>query len=251
MKPTTNKEQLSLSKQMFLALKQAETKLDMMERSRSEPIAIIGIGCRFPGNANTPESFWELLSNGKDSVREIPLERWDIDSYYDPNPDTPGKMYIRHAALVDQVDRFDPQFFGISGREAHSLDPQQRFILEVTWEALERAGINPQQLKNTQTGVFLGIGQNDYANLGLSQVENISPYDGTGNGFCFAAGRLSYSLGLQGPSIAIDTACSSSLVAIHEACQSLRQGESNLALAGGVQLILSPQMTTALSRLKA
>ncbi|RQH10614.1 MgcI [Okeania hirsuta] len=251
MEPSTKKEQLSLSKQMFLALKQAETKLEMMERSRSEAIAIIGIGCRFPGNANTPESFWELLSNGKDSVREIPLERWDIDSYYDPNPDTPGKMYIRHAALVEQVDRFDPQFFGISGKEAHSLDPQQRFILEVTWEALERSGIDPQQLENTQTGVFLGIGQNDYANLGFSQVENISPYDATGNGFCFAAGRLSYFLGLQGPSIAIDTACSSSLVAIHEACQSLRQGESNLALAGGVQLILSPQVTTALSKLKA
>ncbi|NEQ40110.1 MAG: SDR family NAD(P)-dependent oxidoreductase [Okeania sp. SIO3I5] len=251
MEPTTKKDQLSLSKQMFLALKQAETKLEMMERSKSEAIAIIGMGCRFPGNANTPESFWELLSNGKDSVREIPLERWDIDSYYDPNPDTPGKMYIRQAALVDQVDRFDPQFFGISGREAHSLDPQQRFILEVTWEALERAGINPQKLENTQTGVFLGIGQNDYANLGLSQVENISPYDATGNGFCFAAGRLSYFLGLQGPSMAIDTACSSSLVAIHEACQSLRQGESNLALAGGVQLILSPQVTTALSKLKA
>ncbi|WP_205127346.1 type I polyketide synthase [Okeania hirsuta] len=251
MEPSTKKEQLSLSKQMFLALKQAETKLEMMERSRSEAIAIIGIGCRFPGNANTPESFWELLSNGKDSVREIPQERWDIDSYYDPNPDTPGKMYIRHAALVEQVDRFDPQFFGISGKEAHSLDPQQRFILEVTWEALERSGIDPQQLENTQTGVFLGIGQNDYANLGFSQVENISPYDATGNGFCFAAGRLSYFLGLQGPSIAIDTACSSSLVAIHEACQSLRQGESNLALAGGVQLILSPQVTTALSKLKA
>ncbi len=251
MEPTTKKEQLSLSKQMFLALKQAEAKLERMERSKSEAIAIVGIGCRFPGNANTPESFWELLSNGKDSVREIPLERWDIESYYDPNPDAPGKMYIRHAALVEQVDRFDPQFFGISGKEAHSLDPQQRFILEVTWEALERAGINPQELENTQTGVFLGIGQNDYANLGLSQVETISPYDATGNGFCFAAGRLSYFLGLQGPSMAIDTACSSSLVAIHEACQSLRQGESNLALAGGVQLILAPQVTTALSKLKA
>ena len=251
MGPTTNKEQLSLSKQMFLALKQAETKLEMMERSRSEAIAIIGIGCRFPGNANTPESFWELLSSGQDAVREIPPERWDIDSCYHPDPDTPGKMYIRHASLVNQVDLFDPEFFGISPREANSLDPQQRFLLEVTWEALERAGINPQQLKNTQTGVFLGIGQNDYADLSFSQLENISPYDGTGNGFCFAAGRLSYFLGLQGPSMAIDTACSSSLVAVHEACQSLRQGESNLALAGGVQLILSPQMTTALSRLKA
>ncbi|MDY7006756.1 MAG: beta-ketoacyl synthase N-terminal-like domain-containing protein [Cyanobacteriota bacterium] len=251
MEPSTKKDRLSLSKQMFLALKQAETKLEMMERSRSEAIAIIGIGCRFPGNANTPESFWELLSNGEDSVREIPRERWNLDYYYDPNPETPGKMYIRHAALVDRVDRFDPHFFSISGREAHSLDPQQRFILEVTWEALERAGINPQQLENTQTGVFLGIGQNDYANLGLNKVEDVSPYDVTGNTFCFAAGRLSYFLGLQGPSMAIDTACSSSLVAVHEACQSLRQGESNLALAGGVQLILSPQVTTGLSRLKA
>ncbi|MDE5120908.1 MAG: polyketide synthase, partial [Trichodesmium sp. St19_bin1] len=223
MELTTKKNQLSLSKQMFLALKQAETKLEMMERSRTEAIAIIGIGCRFPRNANTPESFWELLSNGQDSITEIPLERWDLDSYYDPNPESPGKMYIRHAALVEQVDQFDPQFFGISEREARSLDPQQRFILEVTWEALERAGINPQKLENTQTGVFLGIGQNDYANLGFRQAaEDISPYDATGNGFCFVAGRLSYFLGVQGPSLAIDTACSSSLVAIHEACQSLR-----------------------------
>ncbi|NEQ09559.1 MAG: SDR family NAD(P)-dependent oxidoreductase [Moorea sp. SIO4E2] len=250
MEATTNTEQLSLSKQMFLALKQAEA-LEMMERSKSKPIAIIGMGCRFPGNANTPESFWQLLSSGQDGVKEIPPERWDIDSFYHPDPDTPGKMYIRHASLVNQVDQFDPEFFGISPREANSLDPQQRFLLEVTWEALERAGINPQQLENTQTGVFLGIGQNDYADLSFSQLENISPYDGTGNGFCFAAGRLSYSLGLQGPSMAIDTACSASLVAVHEACQSLRQGESNLALAGGVQLILSPQITTALSRLKA
>ncbi|NEO71582.1 type I polyketide synthase [Moorena sp. SIO3H5] len=251
MEPTTNKEQLSLSKQMFLALKQAEAKLEMMELAKSEPIAIIGIGCRFPGNANTPESFWELLANGEDGVREIPPERWNPDYFYHPDPDTPGKMYIRHASLVDQVDQFEPEFFGISPREAHSLDPQQRFLLEVTWEALERAGINPQQLENTHTGVFLGIGQNDYADLGFNQLENISPYDATGNGFCFAAGRLSYFLGLQGPSLAIDTACSASLVAIHEACHSLRRGESNLALAGGVQLMLSPHVTTALSKLKA
>ncbi|NES40468.1 type I polyketide synthase [Moorena sp. SIO2C4] len=251
MEPTTNKEQLSLSKQMFLALKQAEAKLEMMELAKSEPIAIIGIGCRFPGNANTPESFWQLLANGEDGVREIPPERWNPDYFYHPDPDTPGKMYIRHASLVDQVDQFEPEFFGISPREAHSLDPQQRFLLEVTWEALERAGINPQQLENTHTGVFLGMGQNDYADLGFNQLENISPYDATGNGFCFAAGRLSYFLGLQGPSLAIDTACSASLVAIHEACHSLRRGESNLALAGGVQLILSPHVTTALSKLKA
>ncbi|NER22532.1 MAG: SDR family NAD(P)-dependent oxidoreductase [Symploca sp. SIO1B1] len=223
----------------------------MVELGKSEPIAIIGIGCRFPGNANTPDSFWQLLASGQDAVREIPPERWDIDAYYDPNPDTPGKIYVRNASLVAQVDQFDPEFFGISPREANSLDPQQRFLLEVTWEALERAGINPHQLENTQTGVFIGIGQNDYANLSFSQLDNINPYDGTGNGLCYAAGRLSYSLGLQGPSMSIDTACSGSLVALHQACHSLRQGESNLALAGGVQLILSPQVTTMLSRLKA
>ncbi|NEO42201.1 MAG: acyltransferase domain-containing protein [Moorea sp. SIOASIH] len=249
MEPITPQEQISLSKQMFIAVKQAKNKLEKIERSKNEPIAIIGIGCQFPGDANTPEKFWQLLCSGQDAVREI--DRWDIDSYYDPNPDTPGKMYIRHAALVSQVDRFDADFFGISPREANSLDPQQRFLLEVTWEALERAGINPHQLENTQTGVFLGIGQNDYFYLNINELNNISPHDGTGNGFCFAAGRLSYVLGLQGPSLAIDTACSASLVAVHQACQSLRQGESNLAIAGGVQLILSPQVTTALSRLKA
>jgi len=249
MEPTTNKEQISLSKQMFIAVKQAKAKLEMIEASKNEPIAIIGIGCQFPGDADTPEKLWELLCSGKNAVREI--DRWDIDSHYDPNPDVPGKMYIRHAALVSQVDRFDADFFGISPREANSLDPQQRFLLEVTWEALERAGINPHQLENTQTGVFLGIGQNDYFYQSINEPKNISSYDGTGNGFCFAAGRLSYVLGLQGPSLAIDTACSASLVAIHQACQSLRQGESNLAIAGGVQLILSPQITTALSRLKA
>lgn len=209
------------------------------------------MGCRFPGNTNTIESFWQLLCNSQDAVTEIPQQRWDVKSLYNSNPDIPGKIYIRHAALVEELDPFDADFFCISAREANILDPQQRFLLEVAWEALETAGINPLELEDTQTGVFLGIGQNDYAHLNLSQLENIGPYDGTGNGFAFAAGRLSYFLGLQGPSMPIDTACSSSLVAIHQACQSLRSGESELALAGGVQLILSPVVTTTLSRLKA
>ncbi|MGK7875116.1 MAG: SDR family NAD(P)-dependent oxidoreductase [Xenococcaceae cyanobacterium] len=242
---------ISPIKRALRAVEDMKTKLEAMEYAKSEPIAIIGMGCRFPGNANTPEKFWELLRNGEDAVTEIPPQRWDVDAYYDPNPDTPGKMYVRNAALISRVDGFDPQFFGISPREATSLDPQQRLLLEVTWEALERAGINPQQLENTQTGVFLGIGQNDYAHLNFSRLEQIGTYDSTGNGFCFAAGRLSYFFRLQGPSMAIDTACSASLVALHQACQSLRSGESNLALAGGVQLILSPLVTTALSRLKA
>ncbi|NER24035.1 MAG: type I polyketide synthase [Symploca sp. SIO1C2] len=246
-------EQLSSSKQVLLALKEARARLETVERSKSEPIAIIGMGCRFPGGANDPETFWRLLRDGTDAIMPIPCSRWDIDAHYDPNPDTNGKMYIRQAGLLSQVDQFSPQFFGISPREAISLDPQQRLMLEVSWEALERAGQAPNELKDSQTGVFLGIGQNDYAQLQLTsgEIERINPYDGTGNGFCFASGRLSYFLGLQGPCLAVDTACSSSLVALHLACQSLRAGECNLALAGGVQLILSPVVTTALCQMKA
>ncbi len=245
------KPSVSPIKRALKAVEDMKTKLEAMEYSQTEPIAIIGMGCRFPGNANNPEQFWELLSNGKDGIVEIPPERWDIDDYYDSDPDAPGKMYVRHAALLSEVDKFDAQFFSISPREAASLDPQQRLLLEVTWEALERAGINPQELKDSQTGVYVGMVHNDYMHLGIDQLENLSPYDGTGNGFCYAVGRLSYFLGLQGPSVAIDTACSASLVAIHHGCQSLRSREADLVLSGGVQLILSPLITTALSRLKA
>ena len=245
--------QRSSSKQMLLALDRAVAKLEAVERSKSEPIAIIGMGCRFPGGANDPKTFWRLLCDGTDAIKSIPSQRWDIDAYYDPNPNTQGKMYIRQAGLLSQVDQFDPQFFGISPRETISLDPQQRLMLEVSWEALENAGQAPNELKDSQTGVFVGIGQNDYAQLQLNDgdIKYINPYDGTGNGFCFASGRLSYFLGLQGPCLAVDTACSSSLVAVHLACQSLRSRECNLALAGGVQLILSPVVTTALCKMKA
>ncbi len=246
-------DQLPLSKQMFLALKEVKAKLEQVERSKSEPIAIVGMGCRFPGEINNPETFWQLLRNGVDAIADIPLERWDTNAYYDPNPDTQGKIYIRHAGLLSQVDQFDPQFFGISPREAQSLDPQQRLLLEVSWEALETAGQAPKQLKDTQTGVFVGIGQNDYAQrqLNAGDVTQISPYDLTGNVSCFASGRLSYLLGLQGPCLTIDTACSSSLVAVHLACQSLRAGECKLALAAAVQLILSPEITIGLCRMHA
>ena len=246
-------QQLSPIKRALRAVEDMKAKLEAIEYLKNEPIAIIGMGCRFPGNANTPESFWQLLRNGTDAIGEIPAERWDIEDHYHPDSDMPGKMYVRHAGVISQVDQFDPHFFGISPKEAISLDPQQRLLLEVSWQALERAGINPHQLEDSQTGVFLGIGQNDYAhlNLNLAQLNNLSPYDATGNGLCFAAGRLSYFLGLQGPCIAIDTACSASLVGVHQACQSLRSGECDLALAGGVQLILSPLVTTALCRLKA
>ncbi|MEO1560172.1 MAG: polyketide synthase, partial [Cyanobacteria bacterium J06632_19] len=246
-------EQISSSKQVFLALKEARTRLEEIEYSKNEPIAIIGMGCRFPGGANNPEKFWQLLREGKDAIKPIPCERWDIDAHYNSNPDTNGKMYIREAGLLSEIDQFSPKFFGISPKEAVSLDPQQRLLLEVSWEALERAGQIPNELKDSQTGVFLGIGQNDYAQFKLNSanIEGINPYDASGNGFCFASGRLSYFLGFNGPCLAIDTACSSSLVAVHLACQSLRLGECNLALAGGVQLILSPVVTTALCQMKA
>ncbi|MEM9271362.1 MAG: SDR family NAD(P)-dependent oxidoreductase [Cyanobacteria bacterium P01_F01_bin.143] len=246
-------QSISPVKRALLAVENMKSKLEAIEYAQTEPIAIVGMSCRFPGNSDSPEAFWELLRSGVDAIEEIPAQRWNIDDYYHPNPEVPGKIYVRNAGLLPEVDQFEPQFFGISPKEATSLDPQQRLLLEVSWEALERAGIDPKQLEDSLTGVFVGIGQDDYAKLKFTsgELKTITPHDGTGNGFCFASGRLSYFLGLQGPSLAIDTACSSSLVAVHLACQSLRQGECNLALAGGVQLMLSPMVTTALCRLKA
>ncbi|MEA5581858.1 MupA/Atu3671 family FMN-dependent luciferase-like monooxygenase [Nodularia harveyana UHCC-0300] len=243
-------EQMTTSQRMLLALKEARAKLEAFERAKSEPIAIIGIGCRFPGGANNPETFWQLLCDGVDAITEVPKSRWNIDEYYDPNPDTPGKVYTRSGGFLENVDQFDPQFFGISPREAPSISPQQRLILEVAWEALEEAGINPKQLVNSLTGVFLGVGPNDYAKLRMNadRAENISAHDGIGNGLCFASGRLSYVLGLQGPNLAMDTSCSSSLVAVHLASQSLRSGECHLAIAGGVNLNLFPETSLFLSR---
>ncbi|MDM8560650.1 amino acid adenylation domain-containing protein [Candidatus Parabeggiatoa sp. HSG14] len=230
-----------------------ESKLATLEQKKNEPIAIIGMGCRFPGGADNPALFWQLLHEEWDTNSEIPAERWDINAYYDPDRNAPEKMYIRHGSFLSTVDQFDPNFFGISPREAENLDPQQRLLLEVSWEALENAGQVPSQLNGSKTGVFVGIGQNDYMQLQLNtnKLKGIDAYFGTGNAFCFASGRLSYRLGLQGPNIAIDTACSSSLVAVHLACQSLRSGESNLALAGGVHLIMSPEVSIFLSKVQA
>ncbi|MFN6571677.1 SDR family oxidoreductase [Dendronalium sp. ChiSLP03b] len=213
----------------------------------SDAIAIIGIGCRFPG-AKDPEAFWQLLQNGTDAIVEVPGDRWDIQQVYDAQPATPGKMNTRWGGFLEDVDLFDAAFFGISPREAESIDPQQRLVLEVSWEALEKAGIAPQQLKGSQTGVFIGISTNDYARLQFNHPAGTDAYFGTSSAFSITANRLSYLLDLRGPSWAVDTACSSSLVAVHQACQSLRQGESELALAGGVNLILTPELTIAFSQ---
>ena len=205
-----------------------------------EPIAIIGMGLRFPG-ANNPESFWHLLREGVDAITEIPPERWNVDQFYDPKPATPGKMITRHGGFLDQVDQFDPSFFGISPRETERIDPQQRLVLEVAWEALENAGIAPDKLSGSQTGVFIGIGNYDYSRLQNGHLSNLNAYDGPGTTLGIAANRLSYVLNLRGPSLVVETSCSSSLVAVHLACQSLYTGESNLCLVGGVNLILSPE----------
>jgi len=207
--------------------------------AKNEPIAIIGVGCRFPG-ANDPAAFWQLLREGVDAIREVPADRFDQHAFYDPDPATPGKMNTRWGGFLEQVDQFDPHFFGISPREALRMDPQQRLLLEVTWEALQDAGQVPERLVGTQTGVFIGIATNDYGRLQWNDLERIDAYSGTGNAQSIAANRISYLFDFRGPSLAIDTACSSSLVAVHLACCSLRNGESTLALAGGVNLILSP-----------
>ena len=207
--------------------------------AKNEPIAIIGIGCRFPG-ADDPAAFWQLLRDGVDAIREVPADRFDQHAFYDPDPATPGKMNTRWGGFLGQVDQFDPHFFGISPREAVRMDPQQRLLLEVTWEALQDAGQVAERLAGTQAGVFIGIATNDYGRMQWNDLERIDAYSGTGNALSIAANRISYLFDFRGPSLAIDTACSSSLVAVHLACCSLRNGESTLALAGGVNLILSP-----------
>jgi len=211
-----------------------------------EPIAIIGIGCRFPG-ANNPEGFWQLLRDGVDAISEMPEERWTMEFFNESNRAKPDKTQTHWGGFVEGVDQFEPEFFGISPREAASIDPQQRLLLEVAWEALEDAGQIPESLSGTQTGVFIGIGTHDYSVLTWSHPVN-EAHALTGTGNCIAANRISYLFNFHGPSLAVDTACSSSLVAVHLACQSLWSGESKLALAGGVNVLLLPTVTIGFAK---
>lgn len=210
-----------------------------------EPIAIIGMACRFPG-ASDPAGLWKLLMDGTHAVSEVPPERWNIEEVYDPQKETPGKMNIRVGGFLSGIDQFDAQCFGINEQEARFMDPQQRLVLEITWQALETASIVPASLAETSTGVFVGISNFDYNRLLCRDAAFMDAYSSTGTILAIAANRISYLLNLRGPSIALDTACSSSLVAVHLACQSLRSGESDLALAGGVNAILSPEVSIIL-----
>src|SRR5579871_1575780 len=237
------------AKAALLALRKMQARIDLLENARAEPIAIVGVGCRFPGGAENPDAFWRLLREGRDGVGEVPSDRWDANALYDPDPDVPGFASSRQGCFLDQVDQFDAHFFGIAPREASAIDPQQRLLLEVVWESLENAGQAPAKLHGTRTGVFIGVCTDEYSELAKDgDLRRIDAHYVTGNARNLAAGRLSYSLGLHGPSIALDTACSSSLVAVHLACQHLRLGECDLAIAGGVNLILSPEGTVGLSR---
>src|SRR5687768_5676712 len=215
-----------------------------------QPIAIIGMACRFPGAPNV-DAFWELLRSGRNAITEVPADRWDVNCFYDPRPALPGKMNTRFGGFISDISLFDPDFFEISEKEVRLMDPQQRLILELAWEALEDSCIAADTLSGSRTGVFVGISDSEYNRLLYRDMSRLEHYSVLGTWSCFAANRVSYFLDLKGPSLAIDTACSSSLVAIHLACQSLAFGESDLAIAGGVNLILSPENTVAMSQGRA
>lgn len=218
-----------------------------------EPIAIIGMGCRYPGDVRTPEEFWELLTSGRDILRDIPGDRWDVDAHFDPEMTAPGKMYVRQGYYLDDIDQFDPQFFGLSPREAESLDPQQRLVMEVAWETLENARIAPSSLKGGKTGVFVGQYWDDYSaqRIYAADSREIDRYAQLSALRGLTAGRICHILDSHGPAIQLDTACSSSSLAVHLACQSLRAGESDLALAGGVSLILAPEHLIGICQMTA
>lgn len=224
------------------ALEQMQAKLERLESRGSEPLAVVGMACRFPGNSTNPDAYWRLLEAGAHGIGEVPAERWDIDAYFAAAAEAPGKMSTRCGGFIGEVRDFDADFFGVAPREAESLDPQHRLVLEVAWEALEDAGQANARLAGSRTGVYLGICSSDYSfNLMDRDVAEIDAYMATGNAHSTAAGRLSFCLGLQGPSLAIDTACSASLVSVHLACRALRAGECDMALAGGVNLLLAPE----------
>ncbi|MGW2325164.1 type I polyketide synthase [Streptomyces sp. NPDC001700] len=232
-------------------LHQTRLRLQEAEAKNHDPIAIVGIGCRYPGGVRSPEDLWRIVSEGVDAVSDFPVDRgWNVDRMYHPDPDHPGTSYVHEGGFVDGIADFDPSLFGISPREALGMDPQQRLLLETSWEAFERAGIDPVSARGKQVGVFVGTSNHDYLGAILSSDENFEGYFGTGNAASIASGRLSYTFGFEGPAVTVDTACSSSLVAIHLAVQALRQGECSLALAGGATLMCAPGVFVDYSKMR-
>ena len=236
-------------KRALTTIGRMQQRLDEFERDRAEPIAIVGMSCKFPGGVNGPESYWDLLQGGGDGIVEVPADRWDVDEFFDERSQTPGKISSRWGGFLDRIDRFDHEFFNISRREAALMDPQQRLFLEGSWEALEDAGLAPESLAGSETGVYLAVYGIEYASQVFADLEQINAYSALGNLHSIAAGRVSYLLDLRGPSVAVDAACSSSLVAVHQACQGLRLGETDMAICGAVNTLLSPHASVSLSQL--
>lgn len=251
-KKTTETDKNFLIKQSLLTIRKLRGQLEEEKRKESESIAIVGMACRFPGGCNSPEAFWNLLKEGREGIIDVPSDRWDVDEYYDPTAGTTGKMYVKQGNFIQHnISEFDAKFFKISPAEANTMDPQQRQLLEVCWESLENAGQNPLKLRGSKTGVFIGISSGcEYAKVPQDE-KKVNQYTGTGTLSSIAAGRISYTFGWNGPSLAIDTACSSSLVSTNLAIESLRNGECNMALTGGVSLMISPIVMSSLCTMNA
>ncbi|MDD4867396.1 MAG: type I polyketide synthase, partial [Mycobacterium sp.] len=217
-----------------------------VERAGVTPVAVIGMACRLPGGINSPDLFWDALLRGDDLVVEIPADRWDVDYYYDPEPGVPGRSVCKWGAFLDDIGAFDPEFFGISEKEATAMDPQHRLLMETAWEAMEHAGLTKATMAEA-TGVFVGYNYSDYEFVSAATDAFDGPYGTPGTISCMASGRIAYALGLRGPAVTIDTACSSGLFAVHQACRSLHDGESDLAFAGGINVLLEPRRSVSAS----